>query len=301
MNSVIHNYTDTNDDMILRDEIQELREIQNSNIERKRDLILTAAQKLSLKYPDTRVICTKLKMLLGRDHVKNTESGKTKVTYAMVSPQYITDVLPPKYKHPNSRRDTNADNTPDNLFEESLLILTKIFDSQSSVTKSMLKSVQKLRHSHNQEDQQAYQDIKDDWEKIITHENLQKTFEYLQKQLSEISNLADFIRLLQEFRATAKSMQSLHDLRQKFSTAMKLNLRLLFLTHSYDHISTKLNGRKHHGGKWMSTIDHSESLQLLEKLIKCPKCGFNSERWKEKFRYNQEAGLPIPEFDSFCR
>ena len=121
-------YSSVNDSVLIRSELQELADIESSVIGRKKDIILQAADKLAMKYVDNpAVVSTKLKAILSKD-ITVMENGKATTTYARISPQYIMDVLPAKYKQANSRRDEKKDDTPTNLFEEALALMAECLD-----------------------------------------------------------------------------------------------------------------------------------------------------------------------------
>ena len=287
-------YSSVNDSVLIRSELQELADIESSVIGRKKDIILQAADKLAMKYVENpSIVSTKLKAILSKD-ITVMENGKAKTTYARISPQYIMDVLPAKYKQANSRRDEKKDDTPTNLFEEALTLMAECLDVASATTKNMLKTVQKIRT----DDPKLYNEIKSDFGTLATEAGVAQIKLYLEKELSEIRNIKQFVNLLKNILTTARSLQSLQDPRQKFSAAAKLNLRILFVTDSYDHLAAKLTGNKY-GGKWLSMIDRDPRLKSLAELIKCPACLFDGARWIEKAKHCQDEGLEIPAYKDF--
>ena len=288
-------YSSVNDSVLIRSELQELADIESSVIGRKKDIILQAADKLAMKYVDNpTVVSTKLKAILSKD-ITVMENGKAKTTYARISPQYIMDVLPAKYKQANSRRDEKKDDTPTNLFEEALTLMAECLDVASATTKNMLKTVQKIRT----DDPKLYNEIKSDFETLACSEGVAELRRSLAKEVSHLRNITDFVEFQKHILATLKSLQSLQDPRQKFSTAAKLNLKILFITDSYDHLAAQLTGNKY-GGKWLSMIDRDKILDRFQKLIECPNCLFDGSRWIEAAKHSQQEGLDIPAYSDFA-
>ena len=294
MSESISDYSNVNDSVLIRSELEELAEIESQVLGRKKDIIMAAADKLAMKYADNpSVVCTKLKSILSKD-ITILENGKPKSTYTRISPQYIMDILPAKYKQANSRRDEKKDDTPMNLFEEMLDQMCDCLDVASATTKNMSKAVKKLRET----DKAEYDSIKVQIQEICTKEGVAKIRRYLNKQLSEIRNMSQFIDFIKDMQATYRSLQTMQDPRQKFITVAKLNLKLMFIGDSYDHLAAQLTGNKY-GGKWMSMIDRDEVLKKFQKLVSCPNCNFDASRWYEKAHQNQMEGLDIPSYEDF--
>ena len=302
-------FNNVNDDVLIRSEIERLDEILSKEDKYKRELILKAADKLAMKYQDnTTVVCAKLHALICRDKTTRAPDGEIiSRTHARVSKGYVNEILPKKYKRKyelqeqslSASDDDPDDDTPINSAEEALAWLFDIYKDAASVAKSHLADMQQLRRSENPQDQKLYKEMVSDFEDIISHKNLEKTFKLLQKQISEIRDLTQFVEMLKNLKTSVKANKNLLDGRQKFSTAMKMHLQILFVTESYDHIASTLTG-KPHGAKWLSQIDRDKSISKLNEIIKCPKCGLNANKWIEKAKENQKRCMDLPDFDSFC-
>lgn len=289
----------TNDNVIIKFELEQLTELAKDQEEVKRKLILAAAEKLATeKYNDNqKVIASKLQALLCKEIP--ARDGNPAI-YAKVSKSYLYDVLPIQYKH-EKKKQVKQDDTPENLFEEFLTRGVDICKDLSTVLNESLNSVQALRKSDDKKDQKLYKEIKSDWEDFVRHDTLIKNFEKLQKELSDIGQVDDFINFIKLIEAEVISIKKLADKRQKFSTATKILLKMVFTIRSHDYLAKTLTGNKY-GGKWLSAIEKDEELQRFLGMIKCPKCNFNFEQWIEKAKQCERMGIAVPEIDDkFCK
>lgn len=266
--------------------------------QQKRRIILDAAEKLAGKYPDdTTVISVKLEAILARDRVITRPDGTRKTVHARVSPGYLKDVLPDRYKRAYRKAPRTADDTPANAMEEALALLADAFKNAAIVSNNMLRDMQELRNSDDPESQGLYGELQEEFGRICTHEALKKHYEYFKKQMSDIEHSGDFVRMVKECYTTVMSMKKLQDHRLKFNTLMKMNLKLLFFEYSLDNLATILTDSKQ-AAKWLGKIKREDNPLL--KLIHCPKCGFDFQRYMEKAALNEQCGLPMPDHADFC-
>ena len=104
-----------------------------------------------------------------------------------------------------------------------------------------------------------------------------------------------FLAEIREATASAQGMAALQDGRQKYSTAMKITLKTLYLFLAYEHVAGMLYGARPHGAKWMSKIDHDPEIHtLMERAGKCPSCGWDQAVWYEKAREAQRMMRKVP-------
>ena len=300
-------YDGINDDVLIRSEIEKIDDLINAQEKTKRELIISAADKLAMKYQDDQtVICAKLQGILCRDKItKNADGEIISSVYARASKQYVREILPEKYKRTYKTRNDSAstgpenDDTPANEIEEALAWMAEIYENAASVAKSNLADLQELRNSDSSDDHLLYKEMSDTFREIISHANMVKTFKFMQKQIAEIRDMKEFVLFLKDLNTSVKSTKNLNDKRQKFSTAMKMHLQIMFVTESYDHVASKLTG-KPHGAKWLSKIDRDGAIKKLNEILKCPNCGLNANKWIEKAKENQNACIDLPDFKDFC-
>ena len=288
------------DDAIIRTELKELRELASNAKDAKRRLILAAAYKLAEKYKDdTSVVANKLTALIARDRVKKDKfTGEILGNeYSIVSKAYVYDILPNDYKRSYSTTQAEYDQHPTNLFEECLTHMAEISKTMSTVLSDLIRDLPALRTKEPEQ----YDQIKTEFEEITRHENIQNILDHLKKQLSSIRHLEDFVKILKTLDAEANSVKNLLDRRQKYSTAVKILLRMAFYYRSYDHIAKTLSGKKY-GGKWLAAVQADTELTRLISKIQCPCCNFSFESWLEQARENEKRGLEMPAVsEKFCK
>ena len=289
-------YNET-DDATIRNELKELRELVDTSKDAKRRLILAAAEKLAEKYKaDTSVVAGKLQTLIAKDRVKkNRHTGEVLgMDYALVSKGYVYNLLPKAYKREYAEKDT-SDAEPINLFEECLTHMASISKNMTTVLNDLIRDLPAMR------DTEEYARIQTDFTEITKHENVQSVIEHLRKQMSTIRHLGDFAEILKTIDAEVASVKNLLDKRQKYSTAVKILLRMAFYYRSYDHIAKTLSGKKY-GGKWLAAVQSDSELNRLISKIQCPCCNFSFESWLEQAKENERRGLEMPAItEQFCR
>ncbi len=262
------------DELILKDEISQMDEVSA----RKSVIILSAAEKLASKYADNpTVICSKLQKIWG----------------ARVSRAYIYDTLPETYKRAYKVAPKPAkDDSPQTTFQELMVRLADASRVQADTFDSILKQCQ--------EDPDLEKELTADLEKIIKdfHNNFDANVKEQARALSKIRHLAGFIDLVKDLELQVDACKNLVDRRRKFSTAVKLTLKMMIIYKSYNDIATSLNLKRKFGAKWISHIDHDKTLQkLITHTSCCPSCGWNYAVWLEKAASDQRLGFeiePIP-------
>ena len=289
-------YGEFTDESLIKSELEALREMAHEQDGMKRDIILRAASKLEEKYDsDLTVISARLQAILCRDKTKH---GKKE--YLIVSKAYIIDILPDQYKRSYAITPEN-DDTPVDALEEFILRAADVAKSISSLCNSTLRDIQALRRSKDEHDVETYEAIVEAAKYVISHEFHEKVMAEMKIKLSTIRHVDDLVEMVKHLQAEAATCGKLADKRHKFSTAVKILLKMVFTFRSYDHIASTLSNQRRYGGKWLSSINRDPELARFLKIIECPQCHFGFERWMEQTRTNMDAGLEPPPPDAvFC-
>ena len=160
----------------------------------------------------------------------------------------------------------------------------------------MAREIQEVR----QNDPDTYDALQVAFADMCKHENIARMIETMKTQLSKIRHLAGLVDFAKMLDADAQALKNLLDKRQKYSTAVKILLRMAFFYRSFDHIAKILTERKY-GGKWLSAIKTDPDLDRLLSKIQCPCCGFSFEKWLEKAKECERRGLEMPPISAeFC-
>ena len=290
-----------NDAIYLKKELEEMEELYDDNNidDEKNKIILQAAEKLADKYPDNLSSISSILCKFWASDIRHKET-KEIISHAKMSRNYIATVLPAEYKR-EYKKQKKESSDPNNLFEEAIRRIADICKDLSHVYTEMYDHVKELETSEDQKDQQILKEIKNDFEQAISHDFHQKVMDKLKKQMFGIKHLDDYIIFLKEIEAAVVSLKHLFDKRRKFSTAAKIVLRMIFQLKLYDDVAKKLNANKKYGAKWLGTIQNDPHLSKFIKLVQCPNCQFNFDRWIEEAEARHSIGLaPQMIDDTFC-
>ena len=290
------NLAGTSDDVIIRIEIDGLTSLADEHNSQKRDLILAAADKLAAKYAaDKTVVSAKLQAILSADR-----TVRNRKIYAIASKSYISDILPAAYKRPYATPEP-LDNTPVNAMEEWVARAADLAKSISGIMSGTLDELQELRRSGDPADRKLYKLAEAATAEVMTHSYHARLIADLHRELSAIRDLDGYISHLKNMEVEVASLRKLADRRHKFSTAAKILLKMVFTFRSYDHVASTLSDARRYGGKWLSAINRDPALAAFLRIVRCPNCLFNFERWIERARIAQECGIDMPLIDdTYC-
>ena len=254
----------THDNVIIQEETEELKLICDKSNEKKKELILQAAEKLAGKYQDRSVISSKLKKAWSEINISST---------------YIMECLPAEYKREYTKPLKVRPGEAEAFFIELAGVMREI---------SKTCEVYAAKIKDAQIDGQIQEMLLDIHE---CHKNASRAMLILKERMSEIRHFKDLFKFLSELKAEARAVAGMTSERQKFTASWKLALQVLTIWKSYDHIASQIVDSKKHGAKWVSRITHDEQTKKLYGMVKCcPACGWDWQVWMEQAMALQRKG-----------
>ena len=265
----------THDSVIIQHITSELKDITTYHAERKSTLIVDAAKLLADKYEDKSVICSKLQK----------EWSKLDI-----SKSYISLQLPAEYKRSYSKPELPNETELSQYLtrlEDILLAHAKIYRefrrmalADDDVASAMKEEIMHVHYSHGIKERAAYID---------------SVMRDINSQMSNAGQFSELLEVIKILQSECHAINSLTDPREKYSTAWKLTLKLVFIFRSYGGVASMLSESKKHAAKWLSTVDHDPELsKIINNTAKCPSCGWNFATWLEKAKYAEKHMLRIP-------
>ena len=261
------------DDVIIKDETDELTEIIQGTHKRKSEIILQAAKKLEEKYPDTHVIASRI----------------TKIWNKLdIHPDTIHKALPEKYKRVYTKPDPIKPTELQAIFYEIQTVFSQAAKLYG-VYASKIENDPKLKEIVLKE-LETY------------HFHAASIREVVKEVVDQFQNILDFkswYSFIQQLGIECEAIERLMDERQKFPMAWKFNLKILMVVRSYNHLATLLIDNKKNGAKWLSKIDSNKDIdKLFKAAYSCPKCDFDGRQYYEELKIALEKDLPIPKIGS---
>ena len=254
----------TIDAKLIRAETNELQEIMEYHSKRKKELILSAAEKLAEKYDDTSVIGNKL--------VKAWEDLD-------ISKRYILLNLPPEYKREYTKEKVTP-NQVSNLFAELRKLCLDMANmygtwSKKTLEKPLAETVEKIIIDFHQ-----------------IHEHAEIALKELINDLCKITQFNQLQEFVKIHREEVVAMRELLDDRVKFTQSWLLTLKMILLYKSYDHVASMLVYKKKYGAKFQSQKDKDKTLEkILTSAGHCPKCDWDWQNWMQRATKRLEKGI----------
>ena len=265
----------TNDSVLIRHITSELEDITTYHADRKSTLILDAAKILAEKYNDKSIICSKLQK----------EWGKLDI-----SKSYISLQLPPEYKRPYAKPEPPTETE-----------LTQYLTRLADILEAHAKIYKEFRRMARENKEVALQ-IEHELRNVHYSHDVKRRAEYLdgilwdmKNQMSNIRQFSELLELAKILQSECHAINSLTDPREKYSTAWKLTLKLVFIFRSYGGVASMLSKSKKHAAKWLSSVDHDPELdKIIRNTARCPSCGWDYATYLEKAKYAEKHMLNIP-------
>lgn len=122
----------------------------------------------------------------------------------------------------------------------------------------------------------------------------QNFIETINKELSSIRHLKDFVEFMKKMAFDSQLMADKTDSRQKIDMGLKLGLKLKLTQQLPSDLAKKLKISP----KWASQIDNDSSvMEFIEKVQHCPKCNFNFSEYINTCNLAHQKGLPLPDIE----